>query len=185
MALLEIIRLGHPTLRQKAEPVTANELLTDDTQNLIDDMIETMRAANGVGLAATQVNVMKRIFVMEIKSSNPRYPDHEELPATAIINPEIISLSEETHEDWEGCLSIPDLRGMVPRSVSVELHGLDRNGNEIEAEAEGFVARIIQHETDHLNGVVFLDRMNDLQTLTHLDEFEEFWVAEENEENAE
>jgi len=176
MAFLKIARLGHPVLRMKANPLSKEELARDGTQRLIDDMVQTMREARGVGLAATQVHELKRLFVMEVKTANPRYPEREELELTIVANPEIKTHSEETEEDWEGCLSIPDMRGVVPRYASLVLSGLDRKGNPLEIEASGFHARVIQHELDHLDGVVFLDRMSDLSTLTHLQEFEDFWL---------
>ncbi len=178
MALLKIARLGHPVLRMRASELSEEELALAETQRLIDDMVETMREARGVGLAATQVHQPKRIFVMEVKSANPRYPGHEEVELTVVVNPEIVTYSEETEEDWEGCLSIPELRGRVPRHSSVVLRGLDRKGKPIVIEAKGFAARVIQHEKDHLDGVVFLDRMSDFSTLTYPREFEDFWLDE-------
>lgn len=176
MALLNIARLGHPILRQRALPVAADELGSASIQRLIDDMIETMRDSDGVGLAAPQVHVLKRVVLVEVKSPHPRYPGQLGVPLTAIINPEIIEHSAEQEEDWEGCLSIPDLRGRVPRWKSLHVTGLDRAGKEISLEASQFFARVIQHEADHLDGVVFPDRMLDLSTLTHLREFQKFWA---------
>lgn len=177
MSLLKIARLGHPTLRTRARALSKTEIEDTKTQRLIDDMIETMRFAGGVGLAATQVFECKRVFVMEVKSTNPRYPGEEEFPLTVFINPEILNHSEETEEGWEGCLSIPDLRGRVPRYTHLVLRALDRHGKEMEIRARGFSARVIQHELDHIDGKVFLDRMKDFSTLTYLEEFEEFWKA--------
>jgi peptide deformylase len=176
MALLKIARLGHPVLRQKALPVTADELSSPAFQRFIDDMIETMRDGDGVGLAATQVHTPKRIFLVEVKSPHPRYPDQPGVPLTAVINPEIREHSEDVQEDWEGCLSIPDLRGLVPRWRSLRLAGMDREGRQILLEANTFFARVIQHELDHLDGIVFPDRMRDFSTLTHLREYQLFWA---------
>jgi peptide deformylase len=176
MALLKIARLGHPVLRQQALPVSRDDLLSAATQTFIDDMIDTMRDGDGVGLAATQVHVLKRIFLVEVKSPNPRYPDQPGVPLTAIINPIIQSHSQEMEDDWEGCLSIPDLRGRVPRWHSLHLTGLDRHGNEIDFNASQFFARVIQHELDHLDGIVFPDRMPDFSSLTHLREYQKFWA---------
>jgi peptide deformylase len=128
MALLTIARLGHPVLRERAAPVTADDLASPETQAFIDNMIETMRDSEGVGLAAPQVHVLKRIILVEVKSPNPRYPGQPGVPLTAIINPEITQHSAEREEDWEGCLSIPDLRGRVPRWRSLRLTGLYRAG---------------------------------------------------------
>ena len=179
MSLLKIARLGHPKIRCGAAPVTKEELSLASTQGLIDDMIETMRDANGVGLAAPQVHVSKQIIIIEVSPDNPRYPNQIAVPLTVLINPQILSHSEETEDDWEGCLSVPDLRGCVPRWSSVQVTGLDRNGNLLELESKGFLARVIQHEVDHLNGHVFLDRLSDLQTLTHLREYEKYWSCSE------
>ena len=176
MPLLKIARLGHPCLRQHALPVTADELALPAFQQFIDDMVETMRDGEGVGLAATQVHVLKRVFLVEVKTPHPRYPNQAAVPLTAIINPEIRKHSEELEEDWEGCLSIPDLRGRVPRWRSLHLSGLDRNGKQIALEASDFFARVIQHELDHLDGIVFLDRMRDFSTLSHLREYQVFWA---------
>ena len=176
MSLLKIARLGHPCLRQHAKPISADELATPAFQQFIDDMIETMHDGDGVGLAATQVHVMKRVFLVEVRTPHPRYPDQAGVPLTVIVNPEISEHSEELEEDWEGCLSIPDLRGRVPRWRSLKLSGLDRLGKRITIDASDFFARVIQHELDHLDGVVFLDRMKDMQTLTHLREYQVFWM---------
>lgn len=176
MALLKIARLGHPTLRQRALPVTADELASPPFQQLIDNMIETMRDGEGVGLAATQVHVLRRVFLVEVKTPHPRYPDQPGVPLTAIVNPEIRAHSEELEDDWEGCLSIPDLRGRVPRWRSLRLAGVDRAGREISLDAANFFARVIQHELDHLDGIVFLDRMRDFSTLSHLREYQVYWA---------
>ncbi len=176
MALLKIARLGHPAIRDGAEPVTDTELQTQGTQQLIDDMVDTMRDADGVGIAAPQVHVAKRIVVIEVSTDNPRYPDEDPIPLTVIVNPQILSHSAEQEEGWEGCLSVPDLRGLVPRAYSVELAGIDRHGDELHLRASGFFARVIQHEIDHLNGHVFMDRLPDLSTLTHLQEYQKYWV---------
>jgi peptide deformylase len=176
MSLLKIARLGHPVLRQKALPVSLEELASPPFQQFIDDMIATMRDGDGVGLAATQVHVMKRVFLVEVKAPHPRYPNQPDVPLTVVINPEIRPHSEEMEEDWEGCLSIPDLRGRVPRWRSLHLAALDRTGRDISLDAEQFFARVIQHELDHLDGIVFLDRMRDFSTLSHLREYQLYWA---------
>jgi peptide deformylase len=175
--LLKIARLGHPVIRRGAEPLSEAELHSQDIQILIDDMVETMRDADGVGIAAPQVHVAKRIIVIEVPPLNSRYPGQPQVPLTIIINPEIASHSSETQEGWEGCLSVPELRGRVPRWSALKLSGLDRDGNRVDIEAEDFFARVIQHEVDHLNGRVFIDRLPDLSTLTHLREFQRYWVS--------
>jgi peptide deformylase len=176
MAILKIARLGHPVLRQKALPVAIGEIGSPETQRLIDDMVETMREYNGAGLAAPQVHVPKQICVIEVKE-NPRYPDAPSIPLTVLINPVLTPMTEEMEDGWEGCLSVPDMRGMVPRYTSVRLDAFDREGRRIEGEAKEFFARVIQHETDHLHGLVYLDRMRDLSTLTHLAEWSKHWLG--------
>ena len=175
MPVLKIARLGHPKIRKGAEPVSEQNLHSQATQGFIDDLVETMRDANGVGIAAPQVHVSQQIIVIEVSSENPRYPKQEAVPLTILINPKIIEHGEATEEGWEGCLSVPDLQGHVPRWTWVNVAGLDRKGHTVELEVQNFFARVIQHEVDHLHGKVFLDRLPDLHTLTHLREYEQFW----------
>jgi peptide deformylase len=176
MAILKVARLGHPVLRRVAAPVPVSEIRLPETQRLIDDMIETMREYNGAGLAATQVHTLKQIAVIEVLS-NPRYPDAPQIPLTVIINPTVATMTDAMEEDWEGCLSVPDMRGMVPRYTTVRLEAYDRTGEPVNLIAKDFFARVIQHESDHLNGMVFLDRMKDLSTLTHLAEWNKYWLG--------
>jgi peptide deformylase len=129
-----------------------------------------MKEYDGVGLAADQVHESKQVAVLEV-ADNPRYPNKPQVPLTVLINPKITPLSNETEEDWEGCLSIPDLRGKVPRYRRIRVEARDRNGNPLDFIANDFHARVIQHEYDHLNGKVYLDRMRDLSTLSFLQEF--------------
>src|SRR6266566_2210193 len=167
MAILKIARLGHPVLRQRAEPVDPGAVRSPEIQRLIDDMIDTMREYDGAGLAANQVHTPRQIAVIEVLG-NPRYPDAPAVPLMIVVNPVITPLTEEMEEGWEGCLSVPDMRGMVPRYTSVRLQCLDREGQKIEGELKEFFARVVQHETDHLHGMIYLDRMRDFATLTHL-----------------
>jgi len=176
MAILKVARLGHPVLRQPAEPVPVAQIRSPEIQRLIDDMIETMREYNGAGLAATQVHVPKQVCVIEV-NGNPRYPDAAEVPLIVLVNPRVTPLTEEIEEGWEGCLSVPDMRGMVPRVTAVHLEAYDREGAKIDLVAKDFFARVIQHETDHLHGIVYLDRMRDLATLTHLAEWNKYWLG--------
>jgi len=176
MAILKVARLGHPVLRKAAAPVPVAEIRSAETQRLIDDMVETMREYNGAGLAATQVHVLKQICVIEVHG-NPRYPDAPAIPLTVLINPVVTPLTEETEDGWEGCLSVPDMRGVVPRFGSVRLEARDREGAQVDVVAKEFFARVLQHETDHLKGVVYLDRMRDLSTLTHLAEWNKHWLG--------
>ena len=178
MAILKVTKLGNPILRKKTDWVDPREIATPDFQRLIDDMIETMREYDGVGLAAPQVHVSKQIAVIEAKS-NPRYPESPDIPLTVIINPNVISMSEEKREGWEGCLSVDNLRGRVPRSTRMVVKALDRQGRESTLDASGFLAVILQHEIDHLMGHVYLDRMSDLSALSHMREFYRYWVKEE------
>ena len=182
MAILKVARLGHPVLRKVAAPVDPSEIPSAETQRLIDDMVETMREYNGAGLAATQVHVPKQICVIEVHD-NPRYPDAPAIPLTVLINPVVTPLTEEMEDGWEGCLSVPDMRGVVPRFGSVRLEARDREGGWIDVVAKEFFARVIQHETDHLNGLVYLDRMRDLSTLTHLAEWNKYWLGAQEQDD--
>ncbi len=176
MALLKIARLGHPAIRAGGDIMTAGECANKDFQTFLDELVDTMREANGVGIAAPQVGVRRRAIVIEVDPENPRYPGFPKVPLTILINPQIVSHSSETEEDWEGCLSVPDLRGRVPRWRTVHIQGIDRQGQTVEFKAEGFFARVLQHEIDHLHGKVFLDQLPDLSTLTHLQEYQQYWV---------
>ena len=176
MTLLRIARLGHPVIRKGAESVAREELRTREIHRLIDDMVDTMRDADGVGIAAPQVHVAKQIIAIEVSATNPRYPAQKPIPLNVIVNPRVVTHSNEFEDGWEGCLSVPDMRGRVPRSVSLELTGWDRHGNDVRIQAAGFHARVIQHEVDHLNGFVFLDRLPNLSSLTHLREYQKYWV---------
>src|SRR5690242_1183446 len=175
MSILKVSRLGHPVLRKVTVNVQMEALQSASMQKLIDDMVETMKEYDGVGLAADQVFASKQIAVLEV-AENPRYPDKPKVPMTVLVNPQITPLSDETEEDWEGCLSIPDLRGRVSRYKSIHVQALDRNGKKLNFEAHDFHARVIQHEFDHLNGKVYLDRMKDFTTLTFLQEFARYWL---------
>jgi len=176
MAILKVARLGHPVLRKVAAPVPPSEIRSAETQGLIDDMIETMREYSGAGLAAIQVHILKQIAVIEVLS-NPRYPDAPQIPLTVLINPAVTPLTDAMEEGWEGCLSIPDMRGMVPRYTAVRLQAYDQGGEPMDLVVKDFFARVIQHESDHLNGIVFLDRMKDLSTLAHLTEWSRYWLG--------
>jgi peptide deformylase len=178
MAILKIAHLGNPILRVPAEPV--KNIQAPDIQRLIDDMLDTMREYRGVGLAAPQVHRPLQIVTIEAFESET---EGEEAPTspTILINPRLTLKGEATDEDWEGCLSIPDLRGKVPRHVEIEVEAFDRHGKRLTFTAKDFFARVIQHETDHLHATVFLDRMKSLATLTFLDEFGRYWAHEEDE----
>jgi peptide deformylase len=143
-------------------------------ERLIDDMIDTMREYEGVGLAATQVHQPIQLVVIEARGENP---EREVIPLTILLNPQYVELSDEKDSDWEGCLSVGDLRGMVPRSRRVVVEALDREGQPVTVKAEGFFARVLQHEIDHLHGAVFLDRMEDLRYLAFTREFARYWLG--------
>jgi len=175
MAILKVTRLGHPVLRRVAEPVAIEAILRPEFQQFIDDMIETMHEYEGVGLAAPQVHVSQQVAVLEV-GKNPRRPDVPSVPLTVLINPRVTMLTEETVDGWEGCLSIPEMRGVVPRYTELRVDALDRTGKPVEFIAKDFHARVIQHEYDHLQGKVYLDRMPSLDTLSHLAEWQRYWL---------
>lgn len=170
MPVLPIVRMGEPVLRSAAEPVAPERLREAAFQSFLDDMVETMRDADGVGLAAPQVGEPAQLFVYEVAGDEG---DESAIPLRVVVNPMVEPEAGELVFDWEGCLSIPDLRGLVPRHPAVRVRGLDRNGAPLDYVARGFEARIVQHEFDHLNGVLFLDRMRDLKSLAFYDE----WAA--------
>ncbi len=172
--ILKVARLGHPVIRAPSEAVPKETIRMPELQRFIDDMIETMHEYEGVGLAAPQVHVSKQIAVIEV-THNRRYPSEGPVPLTVLINPRIVTASKHSLEDWEGCLSVHELRGRVPRAESLEVDCYNRAGEKIRLHAHGFFARVIQHECDHLVGKVFLDRMPNLTTLTHLHEFVRYW----------
>jgi peptide deformylase len=171
VTVLPIVSVGDPVLRERAREVTPEELRSPAVQRLIDDMIETMRAAGGAGLAANQVGELLRIFVVEV-DGNPRYPYKPDVPLTVAVNPVIEPLDEETAAINEGCLSVPGLRGEVDRHVRVRVRRLDRDGTPHEETRLGLTAGTFQHELDHLDGVLFLDRVRDPRTFTTWEQFE-------------
>lgn len=175
MSILKVARMGHPVLRTKARAIERSAIKTPIVQKLIDDMIETMVEYHGVGLAAPQVHEDVRVFVAALDAGDR----NDEAAPVALVNPEITALTSETMEDWEGCLSIPDIRGRVPRWREIKVRAFDRHGERIELKASNFSARVIQHETDHLDGILFFDRMKSFDSLTFLDEYSRFWVKDD------
>jgi peptide deformylase len=173
VTLLKIAQIGHPVLRQRAREVGRDELLSDAMQRFIDDLVETMRDANGAGLAAIQVYEPVRIFAVEVKD-NPRYPYKPNVPLTILVNPVITPLGDERFENYEGCLSVPNLRGIVERFAAVRVTGWDRAGAPFEREARGLTAGTYQHENDHLDGTIFVDRVKDPRSLTTWAEFDRY-----------
>jgi len=176
MSILKVSRLGHPVLRMESKRVSPETLASPLIQTLIDNMMETMVEYFGVGLAAPQVHESLAIAVIESHGARG------DIPMTVIVNPEVTVLDEALIEDWEGCLSIPDFRGRVPRWRKLRVDALDRKGRKIQITAEGFSARVIQHEFDHLMGGVYLDRMPNLKTLSHLAEFQRYWLPPSKED---
>ena len=160
MAIKEVLRMGHPVLQKVAEPVT--EFNTQALDTLVKDMLDTMEAMDGAGLAAPQIAVSKRVVIFGL-SHNPRYPDAESVPLTVLINPEITILDETRESAWEGCLSIPGMRGLVARSIRIQYQGYDPKGESISVEANGFHARVVQHEVDHLDGILYPQRIEDMR----------------------
>ena len=163
--------MGHPALRTPARPLSADELGTIQIQRLIDDMLETMEDYQGIGLAAPQVGLSLRLIVVGQEEEDEPSP----VPRTVLANPQWLHLSSREEDDWEGCLSIPDLRGLVPRHAQVALQGLNRQGHSVEIEAEDFYARVLQHEVDHLGATLFLDRMKDFRSLSFVEEHQRYW----------
>ena len=172
MAILKVARIGHPVVRTAARPLTPAEIRSPEIQRLIDDMEITMHEYDGVGLAGPQVHIGLRLAVLEVPASDERAQDA--VPFTVLVNPVVTPLADAKVLGWEGCLSIPDLRGVVPRFPRLRLEALDREARPYTLEAEGFHARVIQHECDHLDGGVYLDRMTDIKTLSFLSEFGRF-----------
>jgi peptide deformylase len=172
MTVLRIREMGDPVLREEAREVTVEELAGPDVQRLIDDMIETMRAANGAGLAAPQVGVPLRIAVIEVREGNPRYPYKPPIPLTVIVNPELTFPDDATFATNEGCLSMPNVRGDLERFENVGVRYLDRDGGVHEETRRGLTAGTFQHEVDHLDGILFVDRMADMRSLSTWEEFE-------------
>ena len=169
MSVRGILRMGDPRLRLKASAV---DLFGDDKlANLINDMLDTMKAFDGAGLAAPQIGVALRVMIFGI-NKNPRYPDAPPVPLTILINPEISPAGEEMNWDWEGCLSVPGMRGRVPRYTRIRYRGLDADGREIDREAQGFHARVVQHECDHLDGILYPDRIEDRESFGFIEELQ-------------
>lgn len=172
MAVREITVVGNPILREPTRRVDPGRIADAEIQGLIDDLIDTRREANGAGIAANQIGSNLRIAIAEVDGVNPRYPYKPEIPRTVMVNPEIEAVGDEMFENNEGCLSVPDLRGNVMRHVAVRVRYLDRDGNEHDEIKRGLTAGTFQHEIDHLDGRLFLDRVEDPATLATWDEFE-------------
>jgi peptide deformylase len=174
MALRKVATIGHPVLRQRAREVTQEELASPPVQRLIDDMVETMRDASGAGIAANQVHEPVRVCIIEI-ADNRRYPYKPNWPLTILVNPVVEPITSETFVNFEGCLSVPNLRGEVPRFAGVRVRAWDRGGREVDFDVKGLTAGTFQHEVDHLDGQLFVDRVRDTRTLCTWADFERFY----------
>ncbi len=172
--ILKVARLGNPVLRLKAKAVRPAQIRSPGFQRFLQDLIETMREYDGVGIAAPQVHVSLQVAVIRA-DHNPRYPRAPKIPLTVLINPKVQPVVRRQVPDWEGCLSVEGLRGRVPRWHSVRVEAYNAQGEKVRFRAAGFFARVIQHEWDHLQGRVFLDRMGEFSTLTHLTEYARYW----------
>lgn len=168
MAIRKVLRMGHPILQEVSAEVT--EFSTPGLDNLIQDMFDTMDAEDGAGIAAPQIGVLKRVVIFGVEGVNPRYPNRGQVPTTVLINPVITPIGDEIENGWEGCLSVPGMRGMVPRYSKVLYRGHDQYGELIEREAEGFHARVVQHECDHLDGILYPQRIEDMTQFGFLEE---------------
>ena len=160
MAVRKVLRMGHPLLQEPCSDIT--EFNTVDLDNLIQDLFDTMQAEDGAGIAAPQIGVLKRLVIFGVEDDNPRYPGRGFVPTTVLINPVITPIGDDIEDGWEGCLSVPGMRGLVPRYQRVRYRGFDEKGNVIEIEADGFHARVVQHECDHLDGILYPQRIKDM-----------------------
>lgn len=160
MSVRPVLRIGHPLLLQAAQAV--RQFSTPSLHALVQDLFDTMRATDGAGIAATQIGVMQRVVVFGFEH-NERYPDRDAVPVTVLINPEITVLDDTLEEDWEGCLSVPGMRGLVARPRRIRYRGFDAEGRVVEREADGFHARLVQHECDHLDGILYPQRITDMR----------------------
>lgn len=183
MAILKVSRLGHPVLRAVARSIDPKSITSPAVQRLIDDMFDTMREYSGVGLAAPQVHEGVRVFVAGLRPGpvGAEIGEGDEMPLMALVNPEVTLVGKPVELGWEGCLSIPDIRGRVPRAPVVRVKAFDRTGQPIAFTAKGFPARVIQHEFDHLEGILFFDRMQTMESLTYLEEYDRYWVRHDDE----
>jgi peptide deformylase len=171
VAIREILTVGHPLLRERSREVTLDELATPDVQRIVDDLIDTMHHANGAGIAANQIGELVRIATIEV-NHNPRYPYKPQIPLTVLVNPIVEFIDDELVEINEGCLSVPNMRGNVFRHVTIRVRYLDRDGNAHEEIKRGLTAGTFQHELDHLDGLLFLDKVSDTTTLTTWEQFD-------------
>ena len=177
MSILKIARSGHPILLQKAKPV--EDIASNKIKKIIHDMTETMLDAEGIGLAAPQVHISKQIIIFRV----PDEDDEKQIKITALINPKFTKITSKTENDWEGCLSIPGMLGLVKRFSKIQYEGSDMRGNIIQRKAEGLHARVVQHEYDHLMGILYTSRLVDNSAFGYVDEIEKYWKKKEIEKN--
>jgi peptide deformylase len=180
MAIREVATIGNPVLRGRARDIEADEIGSPALRELVIDMIDTMRHMDGIGLAAPQIGESLQLAVVELSLESERYPDMDSLPLTVFVNPRITVLDDTEQEFWEGCLSVPNLRGVVARPRAVRVDYLDLEGRPASITAEDFLATVLQHELDHLDGVLFLDRMTDMTRLATIEDFVRFWTEDED-----
>jgi peptide deformylase len=174
----EIIEIGHPVLANAAEEVDVDAIASAEVQGWIDDLIDTMRAANGAGIAANQIGIPYRLFTVEVSGGNPRYPYKPPIALTVLINPVIEFLSNATFVNYEGCLSVPNMRGEVVRHLEISVSGHDRDGTHRRFDVRGYSAATFQHENDHLDGILFPHRVEDAQSFCSWSAFTQFRQAE-------
>ena len=177
MAIRPVLRMGDPQLLDISEPV---EFFDSELQELVTDMLDTMKELNGAGLAAPQVGVSLRVVIFGFEE-NPRYPDADAVPFTVLVNPTLTPIGEDMDEDWEGCLSVPGMRGLVPRYTQLRYQGFDLTGKPIDRTVEGFHARVVQHEVDHLDGILYPQRIRDMRQFGFNEELEATFDDEDEE----
>ena len=182
MAIREVTRMGNPILRKESEDLTPKEILSAETKELLQDMYDTMKEESGIGIAAPQIGVSKKVALIAVPEESERYPEAEESPILYIFNPKITVLDDELQGFWEGCLSVPGLRGFVERPRKVQIDFLDINANHQSIVIEGFLATVFQHELDHLFGKLYVDRISDMSKLTFNEEFSKYIVGEEKDQ---
>ena len=180
MAERKIIKMGNPLLRQSAIPLTEDEILSEETQDLIEEMREIMKEADGIGLAAPQIGISKHLAIIEISEDSERYPDSVETRLIVFINAQIKVLDEEKQGFWEGCLSVPGIRGFVERPRKIRIDYLNEKAEEVSIIAEDFLATVFQHEIDHLNGILYIDRVTDTTKLSYNEEYVKYHLDEED-----
>lgn len=182
MAIRKVARMGHPVLRQKGRDLTPAEIRSPEIQRLIVDMVDTMKEYGGIGLAAPQIHESLQLAIIGYDEGSERYPDQGEQPLSVYINPKITVLDKTEQSFWEGCLSVPELRGLVARPRKIRVDYLDERGEARSIEAEDFLATVFQHELDHLAGVLFIDRLKDTKHLAFTEEYERYWLPQEGDE---